>query len=447
MGRRGPQPKWWRDTTTGEMIEGLIRRRDDRFTAHRTNKTFGTDPKLAVFRFRQWQSQQSKSKVAFSISPVEPTGPGQPTQYSDELVLSRYPETDYIKLGEDVIAWNVPEELFWRKFREKFLANTKEAAQKTGIPELHSLTPPQPSKKLNDIIRLYLDDKKGKLTPKEWANSRSWWREFVKITGAREVADLNHEAFRSYRQVIENRQEKLRRSNTWTRSRFGKIKTVINYSATEMDLSPDDRTILQLRSLLKPPSKPSPNPIDITEDEFRAILEHADEWETALILTALNAAYYPVDCQRLQWSMIDWGKAVIRFDRTKATGRAKKSIPRVAVLWQRTAQALRNLRPTTHPHVFLSLQGRPVDNETIRRHWRKLCERADIERRITFGNLRDSALTAAASSISPVVPTQQYNVLAGHVATGVDDHYIRRSPRMVELACQAIENHYFGGKK
>ncbi len=63
MGRRGAQPKWWRDTTTGEMIEGLIRRKDDRFTVHRTNKTFGTDPKLAVFRFRQWQARQTNQKV------------------------------------------------------------------------------------------------------------------------------------------------------------------------------------------------------------------------------------------------------------------------------------------------------------------------------------------------------------------------------------------------
>ena len=61
-------------------------------------------------------------------------------------MLSRYPATEYIKLGEDVIAWNVPEELFWSKCREKFLADSKEAAQKTGIPELGSLTPPQPSK-------------------------------------------------------------------------------------------------------------------------------------------------------------------------------------------------------------------------------------------------------------------------------------------------------------
>ena len=73
-----------------------------------------------------------------------------------------------------------------------------------------------------------------------------------------------------------------------------------------------------------------------------------------------------------------------------------------------------------------------------------LCEQAEIKRKLTFANLRDSALTVAAESTSPVVPPQQYHILAGHVAKGVDDSYIRRNPRIVELACQAIERFYFG---
>lgn len=39
---------------------------------------------------------------------------------------------------------------------------------------------------------------------------------------------------------------------------------------------------------------------------------------------------------------------------------------------------------------------------------------------------------------------QQYRMLAGHVADGVDDSYIRRNPRLVDLACAAIEHHFFG---
>jgi len=162
-----------------------------------------------------------------------------------------------------------------------------------------------------------------------------------------------------------------------------------------------------------------------------------------LLLVALNCAYYPVDCSRLQWSMIDFKKGTIRFNRTKAVGRAKGAVPRVAVLWKRTIMALKKIQKT-HDHVFVSTFGRPVHNDTIRRNWIELCRKAKIGRKLTFANLRDSALTVAAGSKSPVVPSQQYHILAGHVAKGVDDNYIRRHPRIVELACQAVERFYFG---
>ena len=53
---------------------------------------------------------------------------------------------------------------------------------------------------------------------------------------------------------------------------------------------------------------------------------------------------------------------------------------------------------------------------------------------------------AAPSSEDPAVPYQQYQALAGHKLSGVDDYHIRRNPRMVELACRAIERHYFTKK-
>jgi integrase len=209
-----------------------------------------------------------------------------------------------------------------------------------------------------------------------------------------------------------------------------------------MDLSPEDQTILKKVSLLKLPPKPTPDPKEITQRELKAMLKKADEWMRALILTALNCAYGATNCSRLQWSMIDFKQGVIRFDRTKAIGRIKGAVPRIAVLWQRTKTALRKAK-NDHAHVFVSTYGRPVHVETIRRHWNDLCKTAGIKRDLAFGILRKSAQTAAASSKNPVVPYQQYRVLAGHAFKGVDDNYIRRNPRLVELACKAIERYYF----
>jgi integrase len=123
------------------------------------------------------------------------------------------------------------------------------------------------------------------------------------------------------------------------------------------------------------------------------------------------------------------------------------------VLWKRTLDALKKI-PSEHANVFVLSSGKsttdgkakargPIHTETLARHFAAARARAGIKRNITFANLRDSALTAAAESTDPAVPVQQYHVLAGHVSKGVDDSYISRNPRFVETACRAIERRYF----
>lgn len=455
---KGPPTSFVRGAS-GKVINGLriqkARNRDDR-TVDRfyalygdgKRKYFGNseNKRSAILRYCQWEARQERDTVSF---------PGKKLKLSEidgglEAALKdREFEIAIDAEGDFEVGQLIPSDVFWEVVRDQILTNPRLAAQKTGIEQLaylHRLQPPPPSKALEDIVTLYLDDKKTELTPAEWNNSRTWWDEFSEITGAETVAQLDRPLFRKYRIEILDRMMSRGRSNSWARSRFGKVKTIISHALDEADFSQEDRAVLELRSRLKQPSKPAPNPVDITSAELRKILSKADDWEAALILTALNCAYYPIDCQRLQWSMINFTKGTIRFNRTKATGRAKGPVPRVAVLWQRTIRAMKKL-DRDHDHVFVSTYGRPVHVETVRRHWIALCERAKITRGITFANLRDSALTAAAESTDPVVPIQQYHVLAGHVAKGVDDSYITRHSRFVETACRAIENAYFSRAK
>ncbi|MEE9295756.1 MAG: tyrosine-type recombinase/integrase [Phycisphaerae bacterium] len=455
---KGPPTSFVRDAR-GNVINGLriqtAKNRDgrtiDRFYAlygDAKRKYFGNseNKRGAILRYRQWEARQERDTVSFpgkklKLSEIDGGLEAADRQREIEITIDGEGDFDVAQL--------IPSDAFWEVVRDQILTNPQLAAQKTGIEQLaylHRLQPPPPSKALEDIVTLYLDDKRAELTPAEWKNSRTWWDEFREITGAETVAELDRPRFRKYRIEILDIMKARARSNAWARSRFGKVKTIISHALDEADFSQEDRAVLELRSLLKQPSKPAPNPIDITPAELRKVLSKADDWEAALILTALNCAYYPVDCQRLQWSMINFAKGTIRFDRTKATGRAKGPVPRVAVLWQRTIRAMKKL-DRHHDHVFVSTYGRPVHVETVRRHWIAMCERAKITRGITFANLRDSALTAAAESTDPVVPVQQYHVLAGHVAKGVDDSYITRHPRFVQTACRAIENAYFSRTK
>jgi len=62
---------------------------------------------------------------------------------------------------------------------------------KTGIEELaylDQLKPLPPSATLQAIGQMYQDDKKSPLTSKECGNSKTWWDEFVQITGAESAA-------------------------------------------------------------------------------------------------------------------------------------------------------------------------------------------------------------------------------------------------------------------
>lgn len=455
--RKGPLSNFARDAH-GRVVNGLLVQKSltkngkkiERFYALDSDdrrKYFGNsgNTKEAIRKFRRWQAQIGRETTTIS----------KPIDDLEEFISHVPPGEEFAimiqKDGAVTDDYDVPSDAFWDKVAEQITAHPKLAAQKTGIEELaylDRLQPPAPSATLQAIGQLYQDDKRSSMTLKEWSNSKTWWSEFVEITGAKCVRNLDHERFRKYRNTILTKMKDHQHSNAWARSRFGKVKSIINHASAEMELGKEDRAVLQLRSLLKQPPKPAPHPIDILPAEFKKILGKADSWERALFLMAMNCAYYPIDCKRLRWSMINIERGTVRFDREKATGRAKAAVPRVAVLWKRTLDALKKL-PRGHEHVFIlpvgeSVARGPIHTETIARHFAAACARTDIKKKLTFANLRDSALTAAAESTDPAVPVQQYHVLAGHVAKGVDDSYISRNPRFVETACRAIERRYFG---
>ena len=442
MGKRGPSPKWAVDRNR-EPVIGLILRSDGRYIAHDDRcATFGRDRDDAIRRFRQWQARHRNERI--HIPERNPIGRN----------VNFLPHIEPIETEKDppqnlTLFHSVPSPEFWDTVRQVISINPKLAAQKTGIEQLAYLTdlkPPAPSKSLKEIGETYISEKK-KLTGKEAANSLTWWNEFIKITGAKTIADLTHDAVKKYREKIKadqlipfERAGKIApKSNSYTRSRFGKIAAVINYALAEINLSQSDRQTLGLKSLLKKPPKPTSKPIDIDKDELTALLAKADDFDTALILTGLNCCFNPIDLARLKWDMIDMKNGVLRFDRHKSEHLAGSAVVRVAVLWKRTMNALEKIRKDNEL-VFITREG-PMEKQTPNHRFKKLLKKAGITRKLTFTNLRDSAQTRAAEL---GVPMQTYQCLAGHKLPGVDDDYIRRNPNFVRQACEAIERYYFG---
>ena len=412
--------------------------RTKRFYIGRTDprRYLGSDLDAAILAYRQIIASLGKETVQIArVSNVPLDAIESHFELRPELQFEL--STD----GEVAVATALDSAYVWHAVRAMFHQDPvqfrRDFEHHTGTP-IQTGHPTDGPTKLVSLGKTYQQDKKGRIGDKELANSAKWWREFCAQVRVATVADLDEEAVRRYRDTVEERQEKLKRQNAYTINRFGKVKTIISWGLSELKMSESDRSMLeQVRRMLKPPPRRRSKKVEIEPAELQAILAVSDDWDKALILVALNAAYYPIDCQRLTWDMIDLNKCIIRHDREKAEKVQGQPIPRICSLWNRTAAALKKIGADSG-HVFLSSQRRPAHVDTLNDHFVRRCREAKLNRRLVFKNLRQSALTAAYNAVE--VHGRQIELLAGHSA-GIKDHYVVR--KSVKLACDAIERHYF----
>lgn len=402
-------------TPDGQELVGFVECPDGRFRpSGRSSPKWSGPWQLAFHKFQVWQARQTDN--------------GELEPLNNPIIAAGNAESERLRI-RDLIATDPKAASVYLDYAPLArLANVRD------LEPADSLT-------VAALGRAYLDGRRDELTAKEWKNSETWWTEFATMTGAKTVADLDRPAFCRYRDRI--KAAKLNRSNVWTRSRYGKIKTMINYAVDEsaLEISAADLRCLENRSVLKQPKKPKPRPIDIQPNQLAAILKVADKWETASILLSLNAAYGPSDCQRLTWDMVDWKNKTIRFDREKSEHLSDAPLPRICALWDRTIKALRAIK-NGHSNVFVSVQGQPAHVSTINDRFTTCRDKAKIKAAFTFKHLRKSALTAASND--PSVPDRQIDLIAGHSA-GIKEHYVVK--KNVGLACEAIERYYFPKKK
>jgi integrase len=124
--------------------------------------------------------------------------------------------------------------------------------------------------------------------------------------------------------------------------------------------------------------------------------------------------------------------------------RGKTGVPRVAVLWHRTLDAIREYQtPAPHQSVslFVSRSGVPFNANHMGRNFRRRRAEAGLPDSVTFDSIRDGAYTAATRGGAIV---DQARMLGGHRVSGVSDYYLKRNPQMAAEACAAIEKAYFG---
>lgn len=217
------------------------------------------------------------------------------------------------------------------------------------------------------------------------------------------------------------------------------IRGVINFARKRGEHPDDVRHALDCCAVLQAPKKCyTRDPHPIARRDYHVLLNHvAEPIMRSLLLVMLNLCMYPSEALALDWGELDLDK------RTVVTDRQKTSVIRVGVLWQRTIEALKVIRPdmpAPDDPVFLSKLGSRWNVKAANKQYCKLRELSGVSSTVKCEDCRDGAYTAA---IESGVDLLKAKLLAGH-ATGISDHYEKRKPTMVTEAVHAIEIAYFG---
>lgn len=322
--------------------------------------------------------------------------------------------------------------------RNLILTDPRKAAAELEIDQLawlDDLKPPAPSLSLKDLGDIYFNRTlKGS---DHWERKmRRIWREFVRLVDVAYIGELTRKSITEYRDAI----HLMGKSRAFVVHRFGGVKAILRYAQSEVEYPQEISRVIDLCSVLRLPKKTRMKPMPFKAEHFRKLLEaveHEPKWK-AVFLLALNAAMYPSEVASVLKADIDLDEGTLSADR------GKTGVLRVAVLWQRTIDAIRvyqRAEPHQSEYLFVSRTGAPFSDNHITRNFTRRRDAIGIPKKVQFAHIRDGAYSAAYNT--PGVGEKEAKALAGH-KSGMADHYVVRAPCLVADACKAIERHYFG---
>jgi len=339
--------------------------------------------------------------------------------------------TDAPESETDVVDRLMPQlkrnEKVWLKHvAEQIRIRPNWVAEQTGIEQIayiNDLKPPQPLPTFDDIKKVWNEHFKRSAEQKRRVIHA--WNDFVKTARVSGLKDVTPEAVVAYRDAVYARNltgkmqsnifTRIRRLLTFARSRAIAVKAI-------------SEAVENLKLLIPSETSVSLDPKPIERKDFQKLLESAEGDDKAMILLMLNAALYLQEVIRIKWTEIKDGCLV--------THRMKEGrIVRIAVLWEETRDALKSLKARGE-HLFYAYHGKPIGSKGAELRFRNLRDKAKVS--VTSSQLRDGAATVAAEANvnEPIL-----NLLLGH-RSGINDHYVKRNPRMVAPACEAVRNKY-----
>jgi len=427
MAKKGRKPKPY-ITTWGEVIPDLARDSDGRWRIVPTRQRFAeSDERLAIMRFRRWQQSQSTvARVAIDVQDI-PAGQDQAIQAGGDWLALRL-ESD----GTRTLGSSIPEAILWHYVREQILKDAVRVAELTGIPQLANLASmdiPKPSIKLADLIALYKE--KSTSIPQTKASTVAAFKQLIKSSSAKTLADLTTPALLAFREGIVNSNK----SPGTVAAYFGRVKWIVGFAKKwGFDTKQLDETLSRM-AVLHPPKNTSPlDPQPIDPGDYQKLLKAAknDARWTGVLLVAMNFCLHIDECFAIQWDEIDLGKGVF------VSRRSKTKVRRVATLWPETAAALKEIKRTQSPWVFTSTHGTRFNSKGQWKRWNAIRIAAGLPD-VKFDQIRDGAYTVA---MEGATDERQARVVAGHRVHGLTDNYVARNPGFVRPAIKAVHRVY-----
>lgn len=443
--KRGGQPDYVLNRD-GRPIVGLSydKTLNQYYSTHqRPKKYFGSDLDQAIVRFHVWQAERRGRKLV----PMRCAPPGPATvrlAAPPEVVLPDGPigPADVETLARTQMYVYVDPDALYEWARAEISTDSARFAERVGIPQiawLDELEPPGPPLTLQQIGDLYFG--KRKQISDHWRRKQAnFWAEFRKHARKRTLEDVKRADIARYHDAVWDQYEKHGRSPTYVSHRIQAVRTILRNALKTGRDQRQIRRVLDLCEIFETPDKNGTNPRPISREDFHKLLEVSSPKWRAILTLALNCAFYPSEVAAVERSHIDWEAGTLVMER------GKTGVPRAAVLWDRSIEAIReyqNAEPHESPYLFVSRSGLPYDANHIGRNFRRRRAKAGLDDSVTFDMIRDGSYSAAYDGGASM---DQARMLAGHRVSGMSDHYVKRNPKMVADACTAIERAYFGDR-
>ncbi len=211
----------------------------------------------------------------------------------------------------------------WLRVKDDLIAGRKPRPAKDGF-------------RICDLCNLFLEAKQGRIQTQTWREYKRGAEDIVSAFGRnRLVDDLRPEDFKELRQRL----TKGRRPKT-VHNAITRIRTIFNFAYQNALIDVPVRwgvyfekpSARELR--LDRAKQDHAGRMDLRADQIRELLDIASPTMKAMILLGINVGMGNNDCAMLEFRHIDLDTGILDF------ARPKTGVPRRAVLWEETCEAI-----------------------------------------------------------------------------------------------------------